>query len=182
VCADPKKSPEISSSAVDRVAALRHRGMSSTAAPISITVSKVIAASPDHLYDTVADITNMARLSPETVETAWLGGATVAAPGVRFKGKNKLGKASWSTKPTVTSADPGAMFSFKVPGAAGAQWTYLFEPVDGGTRVTESVRQDKPSSAIIRFIQRRNGVTDRASHLRAGMTETLDRLAALTTN
>jgi hypothetical protein len=156
--------------------------MSNTAAPISVKVSKVIAASPEHLYDTVADITNLGRLSPETIETTWLGGATVAAPGVRFKGKNTLGKANWSTKPTITAADRGSLFSFKVPGAAGTVWAYRFEEVAGGTLVTESVQQQKPSPAIIRFIQRRNGVTDRAAHLQAGMTETLDRLAALTTN
>ena len=98
--------------------------------------------------------------------------------GARFKGTNRLGKASWSTKPTITTADRGTAFEFKVPGKSGPTWRYEFEPVAGGTRVVESVRQQAPSPAVIRFIQRRNGVTDRSAHLAEGMRMTLANIAA----
>lgn len=145
--------------------------------PLSVTVSRVIPATPESIYDVITDITRMPEFSPETVETAWLGGATSAAPGARFKGTNKLGSSTWSTKPTITAANRGERFSFRVPGKAGATWTYEFVSVEGGTRVTESMRQDRPSPAPIRFLQRRAGVTDRAEHLRDAMATTLDRLA-----
>ena len=72
----------------------------------------------------------------------------------------------------------GETFAFKVPGKSGPTWRYEFHPVDGGTRVIESVRQAAPSPAIISFIQRRNGVTDRSAHLADGMRTTLANLSA----
>jgi Polyketide cyclase / dehydrase and lipid transport len=145
--------------------------------PLAVTVTRVIDAPAESLYDLVADITRMPSFSPEVVATEWIGGATGPAVGARFKGTNRLGRAKWSTKPTVTAAERGRRFAFKVPHSSGPEWTYLFEAVDGGTRITESMTQTRPSPRIVRFIQRRNGVTDRADHLRQAMVVTLDRLA-----
>jgi hypothetical protein len=153
----------------------------SSAAAINLSVSSVIPASPDALYAMVSDVTRMPEYSPETVKVNWVGAADGPAVGATFKGVNKLGFLSWSTKPTVTAAEPGRLFAFKVPGAAGPTWSYTFEPVDGGTLVTESVEQAKVSPAFIRFLQRRAGVTDRAACLHDGMTVTLERLAAAAT-
>jgi uncharacterized protein YndB with AHSA1/START domain len=175
--------------AVDLVWVLRHRGQKraqrpkperpvmSKPAPLNITVSTVIPAPADRLYELVADVTQMHRFSPENTSATWIKGATGPSVGATFKGTNQMGKAKWSTKPTVTVAEPGSRFAFKVPGAAGAEWSYTFTPVDGGTLVTESMSQQKPSPAIIRLVQRRNGVTDRAANLRSAMETTLARLA-----
>ena len=146
--------------------------------PVNVSVDATIPASPETIYDLVADITRMGEWSPETTEAEWIKGATRAVEGARFKGTNRLGKASWSTKPTITAADRGTAFEFKVPGKSGPTWRYEFEPVAGGTRVVESVRQEAPSPAVIRFIQRRNGVTDRSAHLAEGMRATLANIAA----
>ncbi len=145
--------------------------------PLATSVTAVIAASPETLYDMVADVTTMHRYSPENTGATWLDGATSPTVGARFKGTNRLGRARWSTKPTITAAERGVRFAFKVPGASGPDWTYTFEPAPGGTRVTESMVQTKPSPAVIRIIQRRNGVTDRRADLQHSMTITLDRLA-----
>jgi uncharacterized protein YndB with AHSA1/START domain len=148
-------------------------------APVAVTVTKIISASPETVYDLVSDITRIPEFSPENVKGEWIGNTTAPAVGVRFKGTNRIGKTSWSTKPTVTAADRGRHFAFKVPGKSGALWSYEFSPVAEGTLVTESMSQDVASPLPIRIIQRRSGVTDRASHLRAGMTTTLDRVAAV---
>jgi hypothetical protein len=145
--------------------------------PLSISVSRVVPAPPTTVYDLISDITEMNRYSPETVAAGWLDGGGPRV-GARFKGTNVIGKLRWSTKPTITAADPGVRFAFQVPGRSGPLWTYLFEPVDGGTLVTESMSQPVPSPALIRFLQRRAGAADRATHLRQGMIVTLDRLAA----
>jgi hypothetical protein len=147
-------------------------------APLSITVSRVVPASPATAYDLISDITTMSTYSPETVATSWLDGAESPRVGARFKGTNVIGKLRWSTKPTITAAKSGARFAFQVPGPSGPLWSYLFEPVDGGTLVTESMSQTTPSPAFIRFMQRRAGAVDRAADLRRGMIVTLDRLAA----
>jgi len=146
-------------------------------APLNITICRVVPAPPATVYRLISDITTMSRYSPETVATSWLGDGR-AHVGARFKGTNVIGKLRWSTKPTVTAADPGVRFAFQVPGRSGPMWTYQLEPVDGGTLVTESMMQTAPSPALIRFLQRRAGAADRAAHLRQGMIVTLDRLAA----
>ncbi len=147
-------------------------------APISVTVSTVIAAvEPAYVYDLVADVTAMPNYSPETIAVSWIGDSTAAVVGAKFKGTNKMGNSKWSTKPTITAAERGKTFAFKVPGKAGATWTYQFEAVDGGTRVTESMSQDRPSPFPIRFLQRRAGVTNRTENLRDAMALTLERIS-----
>lgn len=148
-------------------------------APVSARVERRIAASPEALYDLVTDVTRMGEWSPETIEAKWIGGATSAVPGARFKGTNKLGSSTWSTKPTVVDADRGRRFSFQVPGKAGARWTYEFSADGDDTIVVESVEQQKGSPRFIGWLQRRAGVTDRSAHLAEGMATTLDRLAAV---
>lgn len=149
----------------------------SSAVPLAVSVTRLIHAPAEVVYDLVSDVTNMGEYSPENTGAVWLDGATGPAVGARFKGTNRLGPNRWSTKPTVTAADRGRLFAFAVPGKSGATWTYTFDPVPGGVQVTESMRQDRPSPFLIRMLQRRAGVTDRAADLRVGMTTTLDRVA-----
>lgn len=151
----------------------------SRAVPLAVSVTRVIEASPEVVYDLVSDVTRMGDYSPENTGATWLAGATGPAVGARFKGTNRLGSNSWSTKPTITAADRGRRFEFVVPGSRGATWTYTFDPVAGGVRVTESMRQDRPSIFLVRLLQRRAGVTDRAANLHASMTTTLERVAAV---
>jgi len=146
--------------------------------PLNISVERYIDAPPAQVYDLISDVTRMGEWSPECTEASWLGGATAPAEGVRFKGKNKLGFATWSTKPTITQADRGEVFEFKVPKDYGPLWRYEFHAEGTGTRVVESMHQAKPLGGFIRFLQRRNGVHDRHAHLADGMRTTLDRVAA----
>ena len=151
----------------------------SRAVPLAVSVTRVVEASPEVVYDLLSDVTRMGDYSPENTGAVWLAGATGPAVGVRFKGTNRLGSNSWSTKPAITAADRGRRFEFVVPGSRGATWTYTFDPVAGGVRVTESMRQDRPSIFLVRFLQRRAGVTDRAANLRTSMETTLERVAAV---
>lgn len=149
---------------------------------LNITVERVIDAPPEAVYDLVADVTRIGEWSSECLSAEWLDGATEAAVGTRFKGNNKLGFVKWSTKPEITDAERGQTFGFKVPGKFGPQWRYEFEATStGGTRVVQSVRQEGKTPAYIRFLQRRNGVTDRSAHLEAGMNATLDGMAQTAT-
>jgi hypothetical protein len=150
----------------------------SSKTPLNVTVSATIAAPAKVVYDLISDVTRMPEFSPENIRGEWLGGATGPAVGAKFKGTNKLGSTTWATKPTITAAEPGRVFAFKVPGASGAQWTYEFAEQGGVTVLTESMVQQKVSSPLIRWFQRRAGVTDRAAHLQSAMTTTLERVAA----
>lgn len=151
----------------------------SSKSPLNVSVTATIAAPAEVLYDLVSDVTRMPEFSPENIRGEWLGAASGPTVGARFKGTNKLGSTTWSTKPVVTAAEPGRVFAFKVPGASGALWTYEFVAQGPVTVVTESMVQTAASSAVIRWFQRRAGVTDRAANLRAAMTTTLARVAAV---
>lgn len=146
-----------------------------------ITVTREIAAPPERLYDLLTDLSRVGELSPEAVSARWVEGDGPAV-GARFKGRNKLGRfVSWTTVCTVRQAEPGRRFVFETSAPSRTTWSYTFEPVAGGTRVTEAMTKDHEQPAPIRALQRLAGVSDRQAHLRSGMTTTLanlDRLAA----
>jgi hypothetical protein len=95
-----------------------------------------IEAPPEKVYAMISYVTRMGEWSPETHTCEWIEGATGPAVGARFKGSNKRGILRWSTKPTVTVADPGKEFAFDV--GKDTRWSYTFAPKDGGTDLTES--------------------------------------------
>jgi len=139
----------------------------------------VVAAPAERVWALVSDVTRMGDWSPETVSCAWVGGATAPAAGARFRGRNRNGRHRWSTACTVTAAEPGRSFAFRVK--AGplevAEWAYVIETAGQGCRVTESWtdRRGRLLSVLGKPV---SGVGDRADHNRAGMAETLARLAA----
>jgi uncharacterized protein YndB with AHSA1/START domain len=145
--------------------------------PVSVT--RDIAAPAEAVWAMVSDVTRMGEWSPENQGAAWLGGATGPKPGAAFKGRNRNGRRAWSTKAVVVDAVPGRRFSFRV--GVGpmpvAMWSYDLEPTSTGCVVTESCTDIRPGffKPVARLA---TGVADRATHNRAGMVVTLDRLAA----
>jgi hypothetical protein len=140
--------------------------------------STTVGRSPDDVYDLVADVTQMGRWSPETESADWLGGATSAAVGARFRGRNRR-RQRWSTTCTVTRAERGRAFAFDV-GKGDTTWAYAFEP-DGadGCRVTESFTVVKVPGPVGRwFTKVGTGVSwdEREADLLEGMRQTLARL------
>jgi uncharacterized protein YndB with AHSA1/START domain len=149
--------------------------MNSTTAPdIEITVNRIVPGDPQRVWEILTDVSRMAELSPENVESRWLD--EQRGVGARFKGRNKLSWLSWSTIATVTAWEPGRTFAFEISPPSRSRWTYTLEAVPEGTRVTESMAKDDPQPAPIRLLQRLAGVTDRTAVLRDGMATTLERL------
>ncbi len=145
----------------------------SPAPALSVDVSRTVAASPERVYALISDITRMGEWSPETYAARW------REPGRRFTGSNRIGPFyRWRMTATVTEAAPGRAFAFATAWPSSSSWRYDLEPVDGGTRITESMTRATPQTALVRLIQNAVGVRDRAAHLRAGMTTTLERLDA----
>ena len=144
------------------------------------TVSLRIEASPEALYELVSDPAQMGRLSPECTGGTWLDGAAGPAVGARFKGTNKRGLVRWSTKSTVTAAEPGKEYAFEV-GDSGVTWRYTFEPDGTGTTVTESRAMTRPYPFIAKAFTTvlLGGVEGHTAELRAGMQATLQRLKDL---
>jgi uncharacterized protein YndB with AHSA1/START domain len=143
------------------------------------STSILVQAPPERVWDLVTDVTRMGEWSPETVAAEWLDGATAAAAGARFKGRNKR-RGSWSTKCTVTESERGQAFSFEV-GRGETRWSYRFSPDDGGCRVTESFEIVRRPGPVGRWLTKLGtGVTwaEREADLVGGMEETLRRLKA----
>ena len=139
-----------------------------------------IDAPAARLYDFVADLDSMADLSPECVACWWLGDATYAAAGARFRGRCRRGWRRWTTTAEVMEATPGRRISWKVTywTRPVANWAYEFVELDNGrTMVTEGyVDQRRPvlrrTSGLI------TGSTDRAARNDDTMHTTLARLKA----
>nr|WSW64904.1 SRPBCC family protein [Streptomyces sp. NBC_00995] len=119
---------------------------------MSVSDSIVVLAEPSLVYEHVSDPTEMGRWSPENRGAKVLGQRRGAYVGMVFEGRNKRGAMRWTTRCTVTAADPGERFAFRVHAigakrprlpAAIATWEYRFEAVDAGTRVTETWTDDR---------------------------------------
>lgn len=100
-----------------------------------VSESKVIAAEPQRLFDIVAD---------PSMHVVMDGSGTVRAThgepparlhlGAKFGMDMKLG-APYKITNTVVEFEEGSRIAWRH--FNGHVWRYLFEPVDGGTRVTE---------------------------------------------
>ena len=139
-----------------------------------------ISAPPEVVYNLVSDVTRMGEWSPECVDCEWLDGATGAAVGARFRGKNKNGMVRWSNKPRVVVAESGSQFAFVVPDLLGkdsTKWTYRFEPSGDGTDVIESFEVLATIPLYVRLGQKfMMGSKDRGAELEANMRLTLERI------
>jgi uncharacterized membrane protein len=139
--------------------------------------SVVIEAPAQRIYELVTDLPRMGDWSPECRQVEWLAGSNGPAEGATFIGHNKGGPGGlmkWSRRGRVLTADPGREFSFVTEegGRESTQWRYRLEPVEGGTRVTESytVRWIPTWARIV------DVPTNRARELRQAMRDTLERL------
>ena len=106
----------------------------------TVKESIAIAAPSGAVYGLVSNVVGMPDWAVECEQCQWLGKATTAQPGARFRGRNRRGWHRWSTVSTVTAAEPGERLSFKVRslGMPVAEWAYDIEAADDGCVVTES--------------------------------------------
>jgi Polyketide cyclase / dehydrase and lipid transport len=100
-----------------------------------------ITASPEAVYDLIADVTRIGERSPECYRAEWVGEVISAEVGARFRGHNRIGFIKWATTCKVTAAERGREFAFSVVDRHGREetrWRYLISADDGGCTVTES--------------------------------------------
>jgi uncharacterized protein YndB with AHSA1/START domain len=144
-----------------------------------VQVSREIDATADRVWSMISDVTRMGEWSPETTGCRWIKGATGPSVGACFAGDNRNGSKKWSTTCQVVDATPGRRFAFEVTVGPMkvAQWAYDVEPTGSGCRVTETWT-DRRGAVVKALGKPFSGVADRATHNRAGMEQTLDRLAA----
>lgn len=113
------------------------------------------AATPEQVWSLLADIGRAGDWSHETTGGDWLDGATSAAPGARFKGRNRNGRLRWARTCEIVTAEPPGELSWRtVPTALypdSTLWRYRIEPVAGGSRITQSFEVLKLSPLLERL-------------------------------
>jgi len=136
-----------------------------------------IGAPAELVYDIVSDVTRVPDWAAETEQCKWVGGATGAAVGAKFRGRNRYRTIPWWTTCKVIAAEPARRFAFQVyaGGLPSAQWEYVVEPTDHGCRVTESTRRQVPK-ALAGPVNRLLGVRDRDAHNQRNIESTLTSL------
>lgn len=111
-----------------------------TTKPIA-TGQITINASPAEVYRLISDPTVMVGFAEEVYRAQWLGGATEAAVGGRFRGYNRNGLRRWWTNCRITDADPGRCFAYEVHAPFRvpiARWQFDLLPAPEGCTVIES--------------------------------------------
>lgn len=144
-----------------------------------------IAAPPSRVWALVTDIAQMGHWSPEYRGGEWIDGATGAAAGARFKGRNKRKEREWESVSTVTEAEPEHAFAWAVgdPANAAATWRFDLAPEGAGTRVRQHVQIGPGPSGLTAVIAERPGreediVAARIAEHQRNMQATLEGLKA----
>ncbi len=75
--------------------------------PRHATVDAVVDAPPTAVWEVVGDPRRTGEWSHECLEVAFVDGATAPGVGVRFRGRNKVGKNGWSRTCEIVAFEPG---------------------------------------------------------------------------
>lgn len=144
---------------------------------ISATIE--IAASSDTVWSMITDLPRMGEWSPDNTGGTWVGGATQAEVGAKFKGRNKHGKKKWTGVVVVDEATAPSKFAFTTVagGMKVGTWTYEIGRTAGGCTVTETWTDKRNALFSIPALGKMiTGVADRPAHNKAAIETTLANL------
>jgi hypothetical protein len=105
-------------------------------------VEATSTAPPEAVWAIVSDVTRIGEWSHECREAGLLDGAKAPAPGVRFQGRNTIGRVRWARTNEMVRVDAPREFAWRtVPSRMypdSTEWTISIEPVaGGGCRITQ---------------------------------------------
>jgi len=104
----------------------------------------VVAARPEQVWAVLSDVTRVGEWSGECRGAGWLDGATAVAPGVRFRGTNRVRWIRWARISSVEHVDPGRELRWLTHGPApmwdSTEWTVRLDPEGEGTRIRQDFR------------------------------------------
>lgn len=137
-----------------------------------------VRATPECVYDLLADITRMGEWSPECYRCEWVGGATRAEPGAQFRGYNRSGPIRWSNTSEIVTAERGRELAWLLGGTEKRYvlWRYTFEGLPDGSLVTETFQVLRHTFLGRLGALPLGGGRRREKVLQAGITATLARL------
>jgi hypothetical protein len=95
------------------------------------------------VWEVVSDVTRVGEWSHECVGARWLGGATTAVAGARFRGQNRNGIWRWGRLCEVLDVQPGELVWRTVPTRLypdSSEWRIKLHHIDDGTRIEQTFR------------------------------------------
>lgn len=136
-----------------------------------VSVNKVVTATPQQIFDLLADPTRHADIDGSgSVKAAQSDAPTRLSLGAKFGMDMKIG-APYKITNEVVEFDEGKRIAWRHFG--GHVWRYILEPTDGGTLVTEQFDYNgSKSQLMLRAI-------NAPGRNKKSMIATLDRLAKL---
>jgi hypothetical protein len=136
-----------------------------------VSVNKVVAATPQQIFDLLADPKRHADIDGSgSVKAAQSDAPTRLSLGAKFGMDMKIG-APYKITNEVVEFDEGKRIAWRHFG--GHVWRYILEPTDGGTLVTEQFDYNgSKSQLMLRAI-------NAPGRNKKSMIATLDRLAKL---
>jgi len=92
------------------------------------------------VWDVVRDVTRVGEWSHECVSASWVGDATSAAPGARFRGRNRAGIFRWGRVCEIVAAEPHELVWRTVPTTFypdSSEWRIVVAEHDGGSMIEQ---------------------------------------------
>ncbi len=136
-----------------------------------VSVSRVIKASPEVIFDLLADPARHAEIDGSGTVQQARGESNRLELGSKFGMDMKLGPLPYRMENTVAEFEENRLIAWHHPGKH--RWRYELEPVDGGTRVTESFDWSTAPKPVQKFIE----LMGYPKKHPASMEATLERLA-----
>jgi uncharacterized protein YndB with AHSA1/START domain len=112
--------------------------------PLPLSASVDIDASPESVWEVLADVTRMSEWSPECRKVVVLGSPKEGV-GTTLLGLNRRGWAIWPTTSKVVRYEPAKAVAWKTR-ESGATWSYELAPSNGGTTLTG--RRELPAYTV----------------------------------
>lgn len=142
-----------------------------------IEASIDIDAPPSAVWAVVSDLKRMGEWSPQCAKMIVRGGEVKA--GTKTININRQGWKVWPTRSVVKVFDPERELTFRIPDN-GTVWSYVLEPTETGTRVTESRRIPHGVKKASQFLTDNfmGGTEKFEAGLQKGIEQTLARIKA----
>ncbi len=137
-----------------------------------ISASTTVAAPPEVVFAILADPRQHPRIDGSGTLRGTISGPERLAKGAEFGMDMKMFGLPYKIRNRVVEFDEGRQIAWRHFG--GHRWRYELEPVDGGTRVTESFDYSRYNRLWSTLIE----VTGFPGRNRTGIEETLVRLSA----
>ena len=126
--------------------------------PRHAEVDVIVDAPPSAVWKIVGDPRRTGEWSHECLEVEFVDGAAAPSVGLRFRGRNKVGKTGWSRTCEIVAYEPDHEISWRtVPTPLyrdSTIWTITVEPAGDGTRIAERYQVVKLGPVFDRFIYR----------------------------